>query len=133
MSLKDNVLWFLSFGTRVPPVVKQEKIPNKQAEALALRLIKSREKYKNLQNMVDSTVKNAEEVIAQMSLYLISAIAKNNGSLVIQKDMLDSLKDKVQTLAIKMYKVEDSPGDVELKIVDLSKEIVEAAKAASEK
>lgn len=109
-----------------------EKPRNVEAERLALRLIKNRAKYKRLKDAIVHHAKQDAERINILTRYLIAAVAKSNGSLLIQKDLVDSLADKIETLSVKIVPVAETPGDVELKLVDMSKELQEAHEAAEE-
>lgn len=134
MKLSDKLLYVLSFGTRVPlkpaaattPVKKPAD--NLEAGKLALRVLKGRQRFKALKADAIKAIDEKNATIDLLSTYLLVAIAKNDGTLLVQKDVLDTMKAKLPTLGIKTIPVEDSPGDITLKIVDMSKNMEDLQK-----
>lgn len=128
MSLKDNILYALSFGTRKLPKKDNKPEANIQAEKLALRLIKSREKYRKLEKDATEVLGAYKKQIELTTMYLIASLIKFGGKVSIEKSVLDTIKGNMNKLTVNLNKIDDN--ETELVLVDMEKEIEEAQKAA---
>lgn len=131
MKLVDNLL--SAFGRKKAKVVETpKKTENVEAGKLAIRVLKGRQRFKALKADAIKAIDEKNATIDLLSTYLLVAIAKNDGTLLVQKDVLDTMKSKLSTLGIKTIPVKDSPGDFELKIVDMSKNLEDLQKKFAE-
>lgn len=117
---------------KAEPTPVQKPADNPEAGKLALRVLKGRKRYKALKADAIKAIDEKNATIDLLSTYLLVAIAKNDGTLLVQKDVLDTMRSKLTTLGIKTVPVPDSPGDITLKIVDMSKNLEDLQKKFAE-
>jgi hypothetical protein len=108
------------------PTKSVEKPRNIEAEKLALRLIKNRQKYKLLKKSTIVQIQQYNLKIQQLTHGLLCCIAKNNGVIILQKELMDSVSENMETMELHAKALKDTPGDVEIRILDTTKDVEEA-------
>jgi hypothetical protein len=107
------------------PLRKKEKVvapvSNPEAEKLALRLIRSRQKFVNLKKAAGNLVSQKDQTIERLTHGLLCIISKHGGSVKLQKEMMDAVFDKMDTMELAVVPLTDTPGDIELKIAEKAK------------
>jgi len=107
--------------------VKVEKPRNVEAEKLALRLIKSRQKYKTLKKLAILQAQQDNSTIQQLKHGLLCCLAKSNGVVILQKELMDSVAENMHTMELAAKVIKGTPGDIEFKILDTSKKVEDEA------
>jgi SpoU rRNA methylase family enzyme len=97
----------------------KDKKENREAEKLALLLTRSRQKYKQLKRNALAEIRKYQIANAELVKAVTTLVVKAGGEVLVEKDLLDAVKDLDSKFRLDIIEVKDTPGDLKFRVVQV--------------